>query len=175
MTLENILTIMEKFDSSDSAYLELKMGDIDLKLKKAKACAKQVMIPSQTMSGQMMSVQMMPNQMMPQTGLVQMPVAQEAANQQVAPEQAKANAAMPQIQVDYIKAPLVGVFYAAASPDKAPFVKVGSKVEKGETVCLIEAMKMMSEVTAPRAGVIKEILVENGDLVEYDKPLFVIE
>lgn len=142
MTLENILTIMEKFDSSDSAYLELKMGDVDLKLKKSESCAKQA--ESNTL-----------------------PLA--------TPEQTKEKAGMPQIQVDYIKAPLVGVFYAAASPDKAPFVKVGSKVEKGETVCLIEAMKMMSEVTAPRAGVIKEILVENGDLVEYDKPLFVIE
>ena len=168
MTLENILTIMEKFDSSDSAYLELKMGDVDLKLKKPEACAKQTM---------------MTGQMLPQAGVMQMPMMQEMANQQAAsntsplaaPEQTKEKAGMPQIQVDYIKAPLVGVFYAAASPDKAPFVKVGSKVEKGETVCLIEAMKMMSEVTAPRAGVIKEILVENGDLVEYDKPLFVIE
>ena len=142
MTLENILTIMEKFDSSDSAYLELKMGDVDLKLKKSESCAKQ---------------------------------AESNTSPLAAPEQTKEKAGMPQIQVDYIKAPLVGVFYAAASPDKAPFVKVGSKVEKGETVCLIEAMKMMSEVTAPRAGVIKEILVENGDLVEYDKPLFVIE
>ena len=168
MTLENILTIMEKFDASDSAYLELKMGDVDLKLKKPEACAKQTMMTSQ---------------MLPQAGVMQMPMMQEMANQQAAsntsplaaPEQTKEKAGMPQIQVDYIKAPLVGVFYAAASPDKAPFVKVGSKVEKGETVCLIEAMKMMSEVTAPRAGVIKEILVENGDLVEYDKPLFVIE
>lgn len=142
MTLENILTIMEKFDASDSAYLELKIGDVDLKLKKPEACAKQ---------------------------------AESNTSPLAAPEQTKEKAGMPQIQVDYIKAPLVGVFYAAASPDKAPFVKVGSKVEKGETVCLIEAMKMMSEVTAPRAGVIKEILVENGDLVEYDKPLFVIE
>ena len=142
MTLENILTIMEKFDASDSAYLELKMGDVDLKLKKPESCAKQT---------------------------------ESNTSPLAAPEQTKEKAGMPQIQVDYIKAPLVGVFYAAASPDKAPFVKVGSKVEKGETVCLIEAMKMMSEVTAPRAGVIKEILVENGDLVEYDKPLFVIE
>ena len=173
MTLENILTIMEKFDSSDSAYLELKMGDVDLKLKKPEACAKQAVMPGQIVAGQMV----------PQAGLVQMPMMQEMTDQQtasntsllVAPEQTKEKAGMPQIQVDYIKAPLVGVFYAAASPDKAPFVKVGSKVEKGETVCLIEAMKMMSEVTAPRAGVIKEILVENGDLVEYDKPLFVIE
>ena len=76
---------------------------------------------------------------------------------------------------DLVKAPLVGVFYAASSPDQQPFVQVGSRVEKGDTLCLIEAMKMMSEVVAPKSGVIKEILAENGQPVEYGQPLFVIE
>ena len=169
MTLENILTIIDKFDSSESAYLELQMGEVNLKLKKAEACGKQVIVQGQQMiPGQASMVQPLEGQQA-QGGLV----VSEQPNQSGQTD-TKADG-MPQIHVDYIKAPLVGVYYAAASPDKAPFVQVGSKVEKGDTVCLIEAMKMMSEVSAPRAGVIKEILVENGDLVEFDKPLFVIE
>ncbi len=80
-----------------------------------------------------------------------------------------------QLEGVYITAPLVGVFYAAASPEKKPFVEIGQRVEKGDTVCLIEAMKMMSEVTADKAGVIREIMAENGELVEYGEPLFRIE
>lgn len=181
MTLENILTIIDKFDSSESAYLELQMGEVNLKLKKAEACGKQVIVQGQQM---IPAQQIVPGQQMipGQASMVQSLEGQQAQGQQVVSEQPNQSGqtetkadGMPQIHVDYIKAPLVGVYYAAASPDKAPFVQVGSKVEKGDTVCLIEAMKMMSEVVAPRAGVIKEILVENGDLVEFDKPLFVIE
>ena len=76
---------------------------------------------------------------------------------------------------DYIKAPLVGVFYSAASPEAAPYVSVGDYVNKGDVVCLIEAMKMMNEVAAHKSGVIKSVLVENEDMVEYDTPLFVIQ
>lgn len=78
-------------------------------------------------------------------------------------------------QAEYAKAPLVGIFYASASPDKEPFVRVGSKIKKGDSLCLIEAMKMMSEVKSEKDGVIQEILVKNGDMVEYDQPLFRIQ
>ena len=71
-----------------------------------------------------------------------------------------------------IKAPLVGTFYAAASPEAEPFVKAGDTVKKNDTVCIIEAMKMMSEVPAPCDCVIEEVLVSNGDLIGYDQPLF---
>lgn len=71
-----------------------------------------------------------------------------------------------------IRAPLVGTFYAAPSPDQPPFVRPGDRVEKGQAVCLIEAMKMMSEVTAPCACIIEEVLQENGALLSYDTPIF---
>lgn len=74
-----------------------------------------------------------------------------------------------------IDCPMVGVFYTAPSPESEPYVKVGSKVNKGDVVCIIEAMKLMNEVTATESGTIKEILVENGDLVEYGQPLFTVE
>ena len=74
-----------------------------------------------------------------------------------------------------IESPLVGTFYRSASPDAAPFVQVGSKVSEDTTVCIIEAMKVMNEVKAEKSGIIKEILVENGQPVEYGMPIFVIE
>lgn len=70
-----------------------------------------------------------------------------------------------------ICSPLVGTFYAAAAPGAAPFVTVGSKVQKGETVCLIEAMKMMSEIPAPCDCIITEVLKEDGQLVSFDEPV----
>ena len=72
---------------------------------------------------------------------------------------------------EYIKAPLVGTFYAASAPDAAPFVQVGDHVKKGQTVCLMEAMKMMNEVQAPCDCVIEEILQEDGALVSFGEPL----
>lgn len=76
------------------------------------------------------------------------------------------------ISGDFIKAPLVGTFYRAASPENAPFAAVGSEVKKGQTVCVLEAMKMMSEVPAPADCVIEEVLAQDGGLVGYDAPLF---
>ena len=74
-----------------------------------------------------------------------------------------------------VKSPMVGTFYRAAQPGAEPFVSVGSAVKEGDTVCLIEAMKLLNEIEADKAGTIKAILVENGQPVEYGQPLFVIE
>lgn len=71
----------------------------------------------------------------------------------------------------WIHAPLVGTFYAAPGPGKPPFVQPGDRVEQGQTVCLIEAMKMMSEVSAPCACIVEEILAEDGALLSYDAPI----
>lgn len=73
-----------------------------------------------------------------------------------------------------VRAPIVGTFYRAPAPEAAPFVEVGDRVKPGEVLCIIEAMKLMNEIESEVAGVIKEILVENGQPVEYDQPLFVI-
>jgi acetyl-CoA carboxylase biotin carboxyl carrier protein len=73
------------------------------------------------------------------------------------------------------KAPIVGTFYASSSPEASPFVQVGSRVEAGKILCIIEAMKLMNEIEAEVSGVIKEILVKNAQPVEYGQPLFVIE
>jgi len=74
-----------------------------------------------------------------------------------------------------VKSPMVGTFYGAASPNAAPFVSVGQKVREGETICIIEAMKILNQIEADKSGTIKQILVENAQPVEYDQPLFIIE
>jgi acetyl-CoA carboxylase biotin carboxyl carrier protein len=74
-----------------------------------------------------------------------------------------------------VKSPMVGTFYRASAPDAKPFVEVGDTVKAGQTVCIIEAMKLMNEIESDRDGVVKAILVDNGQPVEYGEPLFVIE
>lgn len=74
-----------------------------------------------------------------------------------------------------VKSPLVGTFYGAPNPDSSPFVEVGKKVSKGDTLCILEAMKIMNEIEAPVSGTVVKVLVNNEDLVEYDQPLFIID
>lgn len=71
-----------------------------------------------------------------------------------------------------IKSPIVGTFYAAAAPGKPPFVSVGSKVKKGGVVCIVESMKLMNEINSEYDGIVAEVYVNDGQLVEYDQPLF---
>ncbi|NYT36163.1 acetyl-CoA carboxylase biotin carboxyl carrier protein [Allopusillimonas soli] len=88
------------------------------------------------------------------------------------PAAAPAEAAAPAGHL--VKSPMVGTFYRAPNPGASPFVEVGQAVKEGDAVCIIEAMKLLNEIEADRAGVIKEILVENGEPVEFGQPLFVI-
>lgn len=168
MEMNEIYELMDKFDASKSSYIKLEMNDVKLTLKKPDMTSTQMpqfvpfaygQQPASNIAGMQSTDALNDNQVNNQT------------NNQTAGEDSK------QIvnEDDYIKAPLVGVFYAAASPDKPAYVSVGSRVNKGDVVCLIEAMKMMNEVVAHKSGVIKEVLVENEDMVEYDTPLFIIQ
>jgi len=104
----------------------------------------------------------------PQAAAMALPAAPAAA----APEQAAAPAPEKGFVV---KAPMVGTFYCAASPGAAPFVQVGSQVKEGDTLCIIEAMKILNEIECEKTGTIVKVLGENGQAVEYGQPLFVIE
>ena len=95
-----------------------------------------------------------------------------AAAPAAAPVPAAAAVPAPQPESPVISAPLVGTYYAASAPDQPPFVTAGDRVKKGQTVCLIEAMKMMSEVPAPCDCVIEEVLKANGELAAFGEPLF---
>ena len=95
-----------------------------------------------------------------------------AAAPAAAPAPTAAATPAPQPESPVISAPLVGTYYAASAPDQPPFVNTGGRVKKGQTVCLIEAMKMMSEVPAPCDCVIEEVLKANGELAAFGEPLF---
>ena len=107
-----------------------------------------------------------------------MPMQQQqpmAAPQPVAAAPVAAEAAPKAISGHVVKSPMVGSFYRAASPTAKSFVEVGQSVKVGDTLCIVEAMKMMNQIQSDKAGVVKEILIENGEPVEFDQPLFVIE
>ncbi|WP_261664194.1 acetyl-CoA carboxylase biotin carboxyl carrier protein [Deinococcus sp. Marseille-Q6407] len=92
-----------------------------------------------------------------------------------APATAQVPVAAPASAGTPVKAPIVGTFYASSSPDAAPYVKVGDRVQEGQVLCIIEAMKLMNEIEAESSGVIREILVKNAEPVEFGQTLFIIE
>ncbi len=106
----------------------------------------------------------------------QVPVAIPQANVDSAPMQNAPETPLPAVDEGHIiKSPMVGIFYSSASPDVPAFVEIGQTVEKGEVLCIIEAMKIMNQIEADTSGVLSKIYVENGEPVEYGQPLFVIK
>lgn len=106
------------------------------------------------------------------------PMQYQAAPMQAAPAPAPvaaAPAAAPAVTGYQLRSPMVGSFYRAASPTSKNFAEVGQTVKVGDTLCIVEAMKMMNQIQSDKAGTITAILVENGEPVEFDQPLFVIE
>ncbi len=148
MDIRTIKKLIELLDSSGVAEIEVKEGDSSVRISRMPAN-----MPS------------MPHIMMSTPPAPPAPAPQAA-------EPAKAEEG---ISGHVIKSPMVGTFYRAASPDAKPFVEVGQHVNEGDTLCIIEAMKMFNQIQADKSGVIKAILCENGQPVEYDQPLFIIE
>ncbi|MFI4918253.1 MAG: acetyl-CoA carboxylase biotin carboxyl carrier protein [Legionellales bacterium] len=110
----------------------------------------------------------------PQTHYVASPPPQQAVSHQAAA--APTGEAKPLMSSGHkIRSPMVGTMYTSSSPDTPPYVTVGQTINIGDTLCIIEAMKMFNEIEADKAGKVIEILVANGDPVEYDQPLFIIE
>jgi acetyl-CoA carboxylase biotin carboxyl carrier protein len=111
-------------------------------------------------------------------GVVTTTPAQAASPAEVRPAAQPATAAPaeppPGQEGHVVKAPMVGTFYRSPSPDAKPFVEVGQAVKEGDTICIIEAMKLMNEIEADASGTVKAILVENGQPVEYGQPLFIL-
>ena len=102
-------------------------------------------------------------------------VAAVAAAPVAAPVAAEAPAAPVAPAGHAVKSPMVGTFYRSSSPGAAPFVQIGSVVKEGDTLCIIEAMKILNEIEADKSGTVTKILCENGQAVEYGQPLFIIE
>ncbi len=158
--LERLLSFMSEHGLEEFEYAH---GDLRIRLKKAipqQVAAPVLALPvAQAAAPQVILSQAPPNA--PQT-------ASQAASGPAQP--APAVAADEHI----IKSPIVGTFYAGSSPDAGPFVRVGDHVEAGQTVCIIEAMKLMNEIEADIGGEVARVLVENGQPVEYGEPLFAL-
>ena len=153
MDLRKIKKLMELLEESGIAEIEVKEGEESIKL-------------SRNVTTTSIPVQQMIQQPMP-TG--QAPAISAPSEVPKAPENPKVE------KKNTINSPMVGTFYASSSPEAKPFVTVGQSVKKGDTLCILEAMKMMNQVQAESDGKITEILVDNAEPVEFDQPLFVIE
>jgi len=155
MDLRKLKTLIDLVQNSGISELEISEGEEKIRIAKQVAYAPTTTMVSMPMGGQQ---QMGNGGHFPQ-GFAPTPA------EEVLP-------AVPEGHV--MKAPMVGTFYRSGSPGAPAFVEVGKTVKLGETLCIIEAMKLMNEIEADADGVIKSILVENGQPVEFDQPLFVI-
>ena len=158
--IHKIAKLIEIVSKSDVSEINLKQGEEELKITRQKEVVQAV-----------------------QSVVAAAPIAQAPVVAPAAPAAAPAQAPAPAApaasatpnEAKLMKSPMVGTFYRSASPTAAPFVEEGQAVKEGDTLCIIEAMKMMNQIQADRAGVIKKILVENGSTVEFDQPLFEFE
>lgn len=150
MDLRKLKTLIDLVAESDISELEVTEGDGKVRIVKSAPAAPQQMVYA------------------------------AAPTVAAAPAAAPAAPAAPVVDAPavpsghIVTAPMVGTFYRAPNPGAAPFVEVGQSVAEGDTLCIIEAMKLLNEIEADKSGIIKEILVENGAPVEYGQPLFVI-
>ncbi len=153
MDLRKLKTLIDLVAESGISELEVTEGDGKVRIVKQ---------PPQVVAAPMVMPQMQA-----------LPPAAAAPMGAAVPTSAAVDA--PQLPAGHIvTSPMVGTFYRAPSPGAASFVNVGDTVKEGQTICIIEAMKLLNEIECDKAGVIKEILVENGQAVEYGQPLFVI-
>lgn len=155
MDIRSIRRLIEIVEESDISEIEIKEGETNIRITRNQ---EPVYVQPQAVSYQ---------------AAAPAPVAAPAP----APAAAAAPAApAPEVvQGKKVTSPMVGTFYAAPSPDAGAFVKVGQKIAVGDTLCIIEAMKIMNPIEAEIAGTVTQILAQNGDLVEYGQSLFVIE
>ena|SRR5210317_629909 len=146
MDIRKVKKLIELLEESDVAEIEIHEGEESVRISRAS------------------------------TAVVAPMAAPVAAAPVAAPAPAAAPAAAePEVQGHAVRSPMVGTFYASPSPDASAFVKEGDTVSAGQTLCIIEAMKILNQIESDKAGKITKILVENGQPVEFDQPLFIIE
>jgi acetyl-CoA carboxylase biotin carboxyl carrier protein len=148
MDVRKIKKLIELIQSSDIAELEIKEGEESVRISRNSPAPAVIAAP------------------IAQAPILAAPVADTGFS-------APAEAEKPSGET--IDSPMVGTYYSSASPTSPPFVSVGQSISKGDTLCIIEAMKMLNQIESEKSGVIKEILVENEQPVEFDQPLFIIE
>ena len=149
LTLEDINGLADKVNNGSLSKIKIVNGDSEVIIEKETQAVMPVMPPVMATA--------------PQAAAAPVQTQTEAAPQETA------------LSGNVVKAPIVGTFYAAPSPDKDPFVKVGQQVKKGDVIMIIESMKLMNEVQSEFDGVVKEILIQDATPVEFDQPIMIIE
>jgi acetyl-CoA carboxylase biotin carboxyl carrier protein len=152
MDLRKLKTLIDLVQDSGIAELEIKEGEETVRI-----------------------IRVQQNSAAPAQVVQAVPMAQSVAVAAAASVAAPAAEAPALPSGHEVKSPMVGTFYRSASPGGTPFVEIGHTVKEGDPLCIIEAMKLLNEIDAERSGVIKAILVDNGDPVEFGEPLFIIE
>jgi acetyl-CoA carboxylase biotin carboxyl carrier protein len=155
MDIRKIKKLIELLEESNIGELEIKEGEESVRIARNSGTIQYVNAPMQGYAP------------------AQAP-AQAAAPVAAAPTAAPVAAAAPAVSGHIVKSPMVGTYYAAPSPGSANFIEVGKAVKVGDVICIIEAMKMMNQITADKAGTIESILVQDGNPVEFDQPLVTI-
>ena len=148
MDVRKIKTLIELINSSDIAEIEIKEGEESVRISRSSS--------------------ILPN-------YAAAPVQQVAPAQFMAPPTLEASAPPPPQKGEVIESPMVGTFYRASSPTAKSFAEVGQVVAVGDTLCIIEAMKMLNQIESDKAGTITQVLVENEQPVEFGQPLFIVE
>jgi acetyl-CoA carboxylase biotin carboxyl carrier protein len=154
MDIRKIKKLIELVEESGISELEISEGEESVRISRAAPVQAYPMMQQYAMPAQQQ---------------------QPALAAAVAPAAAETPAAPAAMSGHIVRSPMVGTFYRTPSPDAKAFVEVGQKVNAGDTLCIVEAMKMMNQIEADKSGVVKAILVENGQPVEFDEPLVVIE
>ena len=157
MDIRKVKKLIELLDESGIAEIEITEGEEAVRISRYPSGAMVTQVPAPYAAA---------------------PAAPQAPAAAAAPAPAQATESAPAAAEEdgfLITAPMVGTFYASSSPGAAPYVQVGDRVSEGDTLCIIEAMKMMNQIEADVSGVIKSIRVQNGDPVEYGQTLFVID
>jgi acetyl-CoA carboxylase biotin carboxyl carrier protein len=157
MDIRKIKKLIELLEESGIAEIEIKEGEEAVRISR---------MPTGTAA-----LHGMPTYAMPMAA----PVAAPATAAASAPAAVEAPAARPRANEHVVTAPMVGTFYASASPGAKPFIEIGDEVKVGQTLCIIEAMKMMNQIESDKAGRVTSIMARNGDPVEFGQPLFVVE
>lgn len=158
MDLKEIKKILDMIAESEVNQVTIEEGDFKIKVKKTA----DVVQGSAPVQYQMPAPQ-------------QAPAQPQSSAPQTAPQGGETSeAGGTESEGNVVKSPIVGTFYRSPSPDADAFIKVGDTVEKGQTLCIVEAMKIMNEIESEFSGEVKKILVENGEAVEFEQPLFII-
>ena len=162
--IHKIAKLIDLVSNSDIAEINLKQGEEELRISRQSSVAPAV---------QTVVAAPAPVAAAPVVTATATPAAPAAAPAAAAP--AAAADADPVDDSKIMRSTMVGTFYRAASPTSAPFVEVGQTVKEGDTLCIVEAMKMINQIPSDRSGTIKQILVEHGSTVEFEPPIFLLE